>query len=639
MTAAAVELGHKNGDVVSGFELLGKAFEGNTTALKKQGIEIEAGLSKQERMARVVEVVNQKLGGQAEAAAKGTNQFKILHAVVSDLSEAIGENFAPDVQSGTSELIKFLTTVKDNKAAVGFIADNIKMGIAVAGLVTVTSAGALGFLRLQRAVEASAFAMQVFGTSTRAALITSGIGIALVALTEGFIYFANKSASETKKATKEVRDHGAEIRKLADDIKRLEAEQPDLRKLEGFRLEMYERGKAARLKAMKESLKNEEAAQKEFDDLQTKAQEAKKAKGVEDAKDQRKVAAQRAHNEALLLEASAASSSLVSIANQQAQLLDQIAQDENAKIRDHLRERYAELRIVRVEEEAIDAEQRRLFKEQFLVQSQEFQLLDEEQKRVFKLKEEEGLRSQILTERTARSAAAKAKLEEEIKTNNTFLLERQKYGVAVATIDKVMNSEQMAAAKSISGELVALAQSKNATLKAIGKAAAISSIVINTAASAVTLTKQIQDVIPFPFSIPVIAALVGARIAFGAEQVATVQGAAKGALVEGGIPGRDSVPFFLEPGELVVPKRNFEEVVGGVQLQRSIVGDAGGAAGSPIVSLLASIDEKIGNLRQEVYQFNADVWGDADFLSAFLEKINRQVQFFNAQLVASKVRA
>jgi len=47
---------------------------------------------------------------------------------------------------------------------------------------------------------------------------------------------------------------------------------------------------------------------------------------------------------------------------------------------------------------------------------------------------------------------------------------------------------------------------------------------------------------------------------------------ADGGMITGGIPNRDSVNVSMMPGELVVPTRNFEEVIGAVQNQR-----AGGA--------------------------------------------------------------
>ncbi|WP_167483345.1 tape measure protein [Leptospira bandrabouensis] len=43
---------------------------------------------------------------------------------------------------------------------------------------------------------------------------------------------------------------------------------------------------------------------------------------------------------------------------------------------------------------------------------------------------------------------------------------------------------------------------------------------------------------------------------------------ARGGMAEGGIPNKDSIPAMLMPGELIVPNKNFEEVVGAVRTSR-----------------------------------------------------------------------
>ena len=50
---------------------------------------------------------------------------------------------------------------------------------------------------------------------------------------------------------------------------------------------------------------------------------------------------------------------------------------------------------------------------------------------------------------------------------------------------------------------------------------------------------------------------------------AAALGFAQGGIVEGGVQGRDSVPAFLMPGELVTPKQNFDEVVNSVARTRN----------------------------------------------------------------------
>lgn len=176
----------------------------------------------------------------------------------------------------------------------------------------------------------------------------------------------------------------------------------------------------------------------------------------------------------------------------------------------------------------------------------------------------------------------KAKDAQRKQNDAKFFKDKKEFGIAYAKINEVMRSEEYQGAKRSATELAQMANSKNSTLKAIGKAAAVSNIIINVAESSMQLIKDIQQVIPFPFSIPVQAAAVAARVAFGAEQIGAVNSAAQGALVTGGVPGRDSVPYMLMPGELVVPTKNYEEVINGVISQRggNSSGDFGPMDGS-----------------------------------------------------------
>lgn len=146
----------------------------------------------------------------------------------------------------------------------------------------------------------------------------------------------------------------------------------------------------------------------------------------------------------------------------------------------------------------------------------------------------------------AQKAVDKERLDQLKKTNETFLKEQIKFGTSFAAINRVINSEQVQGAKSASSELVALQQSENSTLKRIGQAAAIARITIATAESAANIYRGFSTI---PFIGPALGiAGAAAAVAFGAEQIAKVTTAQRGGLIEGGIPGRDSVPALLEPG-------------------------------------------------------------------------------------------
>ena len=101
--------------------------------------------------------------------------------------------------------------------------------------------------------------------------------------------------------------------------------------------------------------------------------------------------------------------------------------------------------------------------------------------------------------------------------------------------------------------LTELSNSKHKELKAIGKAATIAQIIMKTAESAMNAFAGFTAVIPGPAGMAAGAAAAAALAAYGAEQISIAKGANKGALVTEGITGKDTEPYMLSKGELVVP--------------------------------------------------------------------------------------
>lgn len=168
---------------------------------------------------------------------------------------------------------------------------------------------------------------------------------------------------------------------------------------------------------------------------------------------------------------------------------------------------------------------------------------------------------------TALEKSHDAEEREALKKKLAGIMEEEsKFGTFRLALAKTMNSDEIQGTKQATGELTQLAQSKNSTLKAIGKAASIAQIVMKTAESAMNVFNGFSI-------IPIIGPVLGvagaaAAIAFGAEQIGNVIAAADGGMITGGMSGRDSVPAMLMPGELVVPTRNFDEVVSSVATNR-----------------------------------------------------------------------
>lgn len=96
LTQATLDLAAaKKMDLASAAELVGKTIGTDTNALARNGIEVNANASKQEKLAQVIGAVNAKYEGQAAAAAGGLGALKQLQNVVSDIFEVIGERLAP----------------------------------------------------------------------------------------------------------------------------------------------------------------------------------------------------------------------------------------------------------------------------------------------------------------------------------------------------------------------------------------------------------------------------------------------------------------------------------------------------------------------------------------------------------------
>jgi hypothetical protein len=95
----------------------------------------------------------------------------------------------------------------------------------------------------------------------------------------------------------------------------------------------------------------------------------------------------------------------------------------------------------------------------------------------------------------------------------------------------------------------------------LGKAAAVAQATLNVpqaASNAFTVGAKLGGPVTGAAFAAVATAVQLANVSRIASQQPT--GFANGGLVEGGIPGRDSVPALLTPGEVVVPRRNFNDL-------------------------------------------------------------------------------
>jgi len=77
-------------------------------------IELDAGASKSEKLAAVVQQLNNKFGGQAEAATKGMGSFTQMNNAISDLFEIIGGKLFPIIAPVTKAITDMAYALNDS---------------------------------------------------------------------------------------------------------------------------------------------------------------------------------------------------------------------------------------------------------------------------------------------------------------------------------------------------------------------------------------------------------------------------------------------------------------------------------------------------------------------------------------------
>lgn len=625
-----------NIDLDEAFTKIAKSATGTTNLLKKQQIVVDETGNSHEKLAQILKQVEGKFGGQAEASKNVLTSFGNLHTSVGNLVESIGGQLEPAVKAIVDGLAKLAQTAADNKEFVKFItvvggavAGFIALGAAMASLSSIAgilggvfggtsaigtvlagvaatigvSVGALvgifaavvvaaGLLyaywdKIWPAMQAvfHAFVNNVIGAA-------AGIGKVLAGALIGDLDLITEGLKQAKDAFKKG------FTEIREDINKRPEPKP---------LTPDEIAKLSHEQAILEANRKARAAE----EAEANAHAAR-LKQI----DQNKV-------EILKLQNEGGASELIALKQRENAIIEQLDKEKNKKSIELLNEQLDNVRDREEEQVKINSERKKELNDQILAENEDYKKLSDEQKEAFYQDTAAKESERLLSDSTVRQQAAEIQLKQQIDTQNRFLLEKQKYGVAYAAISKALNSDEVKGVKQGSDELVALTQSKNGTLKAIGKAAAVSQIAIQTATAAMNIYAGFS-------TIPLIGPALGiagaaAAIAFGVERTADVVGAADGGLITGGIPGVDSVPALLQQNELVVPSKSYEEVVNAVAAQRT-----GNGGGNDVTNgLLGQILEK---LNVPTLNFNGDFISDDDYVNRMCAKIREAVQFRDADL-------
>lgn len=126
LTQATMDLAAAKGiDLATAADMVGKTIGGETNVLKKSGIQISENVSLTTKYSQVIDEINKKFHGQAEAATQGLGSLDKLKMVVLDLLSSIGERLAPYVELVSKRFIAMADSGETVEAAL----DGIDFGI------------------------------------------------------------------------------------------------------------------------------------------------------------------------------------------------------------------------------------------------------------------------------------------------------------------------------------------------------------------------------------------------------------------------------------------------------------------------------------------------------------------------------
>jgi len=537
--------------------------------------------------------------------------FKRLSVAVGNLKEAIGEQLAPSLTTVAFKLTEFFKSIKENDSFVKFVSIASLVVAGILGVVAAINTAALAFAQFQKAwvaitllLELNPWVLAITGLVALGAVIYKFSDEVLAggtAAIKAFVTFVSEAFNGIS-----IIIQGAlllspsQIQVGLNKIKNAVSDSIDVAKNEYIR-------KKSELDKEKQSA----LAPPPVIDEKPKAQK----RGERDLT--------KAENELIRLEIEKATKERIDLKKNEIEILKKLDTEQHQSQRQLLKQQLEENRAEQERSRIGDLDNRTQYQTQILAQDADYLALSGEQQAEYQRLYGGSLIAAQQNENEIRLQTINEKQKQEIAENNRFIKDKQKYGVAVASINKVLYSDEVKEFQESSNQMAQLSQSKNATLKSIGKAYALSNIAISTAEMA---TKAYSSLAGIPLIGPVLGGIAAAAaIAFGAERTADVLAANAGGIVPGSGPNQDSVSAFLTPGELVVPRQNYDEVVNAVASQRA----GNGNSGNDVVA--AKLDQLIGIVSQGTTA-TITTNNQNDPLLNIFEALNYYLEFRNFRL-------
>lgn len=613
LTAAILDLSViRKKDLMAVTELVGKGIEGHTAALLREGIVVDASLDKAGRTAKIISEISVQMGGQAAKANEGIGAMQGLHRAFDDIQKNIGEKFAPAVEMVIKSMTKFFQIVGDHKEIINVIVALTTAGTVVSGLALTVGLGGVAWLQYTAMMTAAGIATGAMSVAAMTLMGATGIGLIVIGLTELYLHWStwwpwmqNHFSVFVETTVQQAQGLG----KILQGVFHL-----DMNKINEGRDQINETHKLK----YKELQNISDDAAKKAEESQT-VQDANKAAAYK-IKHEKEIEAERIKNaileaeqDLLLSKLNGDSKAVIDLKTQELDTLKALQDVKNAGIRNDLNKHLAEIQAVQdLADEKNDSKVDEVNNE-LLAKNRAYQALDSNEKKLFLQQNQTALVNSEETKKTIKAKYALQELQVEQAARTQFLMDEQQYGTVYAAINEAMHSKIYTGTKSAFNDMADMTNSHQATLKAIGKAAAIANITIKTAESAMNIFAGFST-IPFIGEALGIAG-AAAAVAYGAEQLGTIAAMAEGGIVTGGVPGMDSVPAMLMPGELVVPKSNFEEVIGSVTNSRSEDSAFSQGGENNMVNIVLSLQDNLMDFIEaklvERQRFNISLIGHA----------------------------
>lgn len=514
-------------DLKSSTVMLGKALNdpiAGVTALTRAGVQLTETQKEQIKtqtelgnVANAQKIILKELevqfGGQARATAEGTGRFIQLSNTLGDVAETIGKHLVPPL----SNLAKILNDVlgnilKKNGEEFGKIAArSLVFATNLAGL----TAGFALFTKAIIAARVAVTALSVSFKTLRAAIVRSGIGLLIIGIAGAIDQLLFNFDNFKEKTILVFQEVGSYLKKqfgiLKDEFKGttfvLTALKDALIALPGAIIETY-KGIGSMIKGF--FIKPTKEAVAEYPDLIQRMIKKGNEKALEENK---------SYGNELVENTKETYSRLKDIIMENRNEKNQMAEED--------REKAAEMRMLQDEAEA-DALQQKSQREKQHMTTKKAAEIDHEK---FIM------------------AAQKRELASYLRSKDI-----QK------KIDEEKSKQQKENLKSTLGTISTLQSSSNQDLFNIGKAGALAMAFIDGKAAVVKAMSSAPP--PFNYAL---AAAVGLAVA---SQIGQIASASPPKMNDGGMimgaPGIDQNLAMVSRGELVVPTRNFEEVVGAV---------------------------------------------------------------------------